>query len=82
MKNALKSPLFIEDIRRAKKILIVFVVRYEFLSGREAAEASIFLRELSNIDPEEAFASMWQADVYETAADGVTAFVLATKFDD
>jgi len=82
VKNALKSPLFIEDIRHAKKILIVFVVRYEFLSGREAAEASIFLRELSNIDPEEAFAILWQADVYETAADGVAAFVLATKFDD
>ena len=82
VKNALKSPLFIEDIRHAKKILLVFVVRYEFINAREINEASIFLRELSNIDPEEAFAILRQVDVYETAADGVTAFVLATKFDD
>ena len=82
VKNALKSPLFIEDIRRAKKFLLVFVVRYEFLNAREINEASIFLRELSNADPEAAFASLRQADVYETAADGVAAFVLATKFDD
>ncbi|MBR4382378.1 MAG: hypothetical protein IKP64_02350, partial [Selenomonadaceae bacterium] len=54
VQNALKSPLFIEDIRHAKKILLVFVVRYEFLNAPEASEASIFLRELSDADPEDA----------------------------
>ena len=82
VQNALKSPLFIEDIRHAKKILLVFVERYEFINGREINETAQFLWELSNADPEDAFAILRQADVYETAADGVTAFVLATKFDD
>ena len=78
----MKSPLFIEDIRHAKKNLLVFVERYEFINGREINETAQFLWELSNADPEDAFAILRQADVYETAADGVTAFVLATKFDD
>ena len=82
VKNALKSPLFIEDIRHAKKILLVFVERYEFIHAPEICEAANFLRELSNADPEEVFAILLQADVYETADDGVAAFVLATKFDE
>lgn len=82
VKNALKSPLFIEDIRHAKKILLVFVARYEFIHAPEICEVAIFLRELSNADPEDAFAILRQADVYETADDGVAAFVLATKFDE
>ena len=43
VKNALKSPLFIEDIGKAKKCLLVFVGNTDSLSMLEANEADTFL---------------------------------------
>ena len=82
VRKALKSPLFIEDIGKAKKILLVFVVgRREFVNMMEINEAAEFLLELFNPDPEDVGALLSQTLIDETFGDGVTAFVLATNFD-
>jgi len=79
VKNALKSPLFIEDIGKAKKALLVFFGNYEFLSMLEMNEAASFLDKL--YQPEDSWTyTVWQVNPDETAADGVAAFVLATDF--
>ncbi len=76
-KNALKSPLFIAEIGKAKKIFLVFVGRIEFFSMPEMNEAAIFLDELMSLEE-----VLWQADADESFdKDGVTAFVLATNFN-
>ena len=81
VKNALKSPLFIEDIGKAKKCLLVFVGNTDSLSMLEANEADTFLNhELSQSE------NIWDGTLFQvvsddTANDGVTAFVLATKFE-
>ena len=80
VKNALKSPLFIEDIRYAKKALLVFVGGVDFLSMLDMNEASTFLDELRQADGDDI--TLWQVDVDEPFdKDGVAAFILATKFD-
>ena len=86
VKKALKSPLFIEDIRKAKKILLVFVMRRELYIGKSISamgldEAVTFLDELINPDPEDSFPILFQVLFDETFGDGVTAFVLATNFE-
>jgi cell division GTPase FtsZ len=78
VKNALQSPLFIEDIGKAKKGLLVFSGGGDFLSMLEANEASTFLEEL--MYPEDGWRLLLQVDVDETATDGVTAFIFATNF--
>ena len=78
VKNALKSPLFLEDIRHAKKALLVFIGGVDFLNMLEANEASTFLDEL--MYPADDWRCLLQVDVDETATDGVTAFIFATKF--
>ena len=80
VKNALQSPLFIEDIGKAKKGLLVFSGGGDFLSMLEANEASTFLEEL--MYPEDGWRLLLQVDVDETATDGVTAFIFATNFGD
>lgn len=81
VKKVLKSPLFIEDIGKAKKSLLAFVGNTESLSMLEANEAATFLdRELSQSE------NTWDGVLFqvvsdETANDGVTAFVLATGFE-
>ena len=82
VKKALKSPLFIEDIGKAKKILLVFVVRNELVDLMKMQEAATFLDELINPDPEDSFPILFQILIDETFGDGVTAFVLATNFDE
>ena len=77
VKKALKSPLFIEDIRHAKKALLVFVGKSEFLNMLLMNEAATFLDELRQADWDY---TLWQVDIDETAGQGVTAFVLATNF--
>ena len=86
VKKALKSPLFIEDIRKAKKILLVFVMRRELYIGKSISamgldEAVTFLDELIDPDPEDSFPILFQVLFDETFGDGVTAFVLATNFE-
>ncbi len=78
VKKALKSPLFIEDIGKAKKALLVFIGGVDFLNMLEANEASTFLDEL--MYPADDWRCLLQVDVDETAADGVTAFIFATNF--
>ena len=79
VKKALKSPLFIEDIRHAKKALLVFVGKTEFLNMLEMNEAATFLDELRQADWD---ITLWQVDLDETFdKDGVAAFVLATNFE-
>ena len=80
VKNALQSPLFIEDIGKAKKGLLVFSGGGDFLSMLEANEASTFLDEL--MYPADGWRLLLQVDVDETATDGVTAFIFATNFGD
>ena len=87
VKKALQSPLFIEDIGKAKKILLVFVVRRKFFLSAtnlplQTCEAGNFLHELINPDPEDTFPILFQVLFDETFGDGVTAFVLATNFDE
>jgi len=83
VKNALQSPLFIEEIGKAKKVLLVFVVkkRREFVNMLQINEAANFLLKLFNPDPENVFAILWQTLIDETFGDSVTAFVLATNFE-
>lgn len=73
VKNALQSPLFIEDIRHAGKVLLVFVGRREFLNMLEINEAAEFLLELFNPDLEDVGAVLWQRLIDETYADDVCA---------
>lgn len=79
VKNALKSPLFIEDIRRAKKSLLVFVGNLESFYMLEANEAATFLERFTpnhgNI-----FNFIWQVVSDEAANYSSMAFVLATNF--
>ena len=84
VKNALQSPLFIEDIGKAQKVLLVFVVkkRREFVNMSQAIEAAVFLYQFFNPASEDYLDILWQVLIDETSADGVTAFVLATNFDD
>ncbi|MBQ6296295.1 MAG: hypothetical protein IJK81_01120 [Selenomonadaceae bacterium] len=79
VKKALKSPLFIEDIRHAKKTLLVFFGKIEFLNMLQMNEAATFLDEL--MYPADDWRCLLQVDVDETAADGVTAFIFATNFE-
>ena len=80
VKKALKSPLFIEDIRQAKKCLLVFVGNLESFSMLEANEAANFLYERFNSDTED-FYVPWQV-VHDDAANySSMAFVLATDFE-
>lgn len=83
VKNALQSPLFIEDIGKAQKVLLVFVVkkRREFVNMSQAIEAAVFLYQFFNPASEDYLDILWQVLIDETYADGVTAFVLATNFD-
>lgn len=83
VKNALQSPLFIEDIGKAQKVLLVFVVnkRREFVNMLQVNEAVQFLYELFNSASEDYLPILRQVLIDETSADGVTAFVLATNFD-
>ncbi len=79
VKKALKSPLFIEDIGKAKKVLLVFFGRIEFLNMLQMNEAASFLDELRQADWD---ITLWQVDVDETFdKDGVAAFILATNFE-
>ena len=82
VKNALKSPLFIEDIGKAKKTLLVFFGNYEFLNMLQMNEAANFLYELKQqADELLDFDFLWQVDTDEPFdKDGVAAFVLATNF--
>ena len=75
VKKALKSPLFIEDIGKAKKILLVFVVRNELVDLMKMQEAAEFLLKLFNPDPEDSFPILFQVLIDETFGNGVTAFV-------
>ena len=78
VKKALKSPLFIEDIRHAKKVLLVFVGKIDFLNMLEMNEAANFLDELRQADWD---ITLWQVDLDEPFdKDGMAAFVLATNF--
>ena len=81
VKKALKSPLFIEDIGKAKKALLIFVMRRDFVNVLAAIDAANFLCELFNPDPEDVWPVLFQIIIDETVSDGVTAFVLATKFE-
>ena len=86
VKNALQSPLFIEDIGKAKKVLLIFVVRRElyeskFINMMEMYEAANFLYGLFNPDPEDVLGLLFQTIIDENFSEGVTAFVLATNFD-
>ena len=83
VKNALQSPLFIEDIGKAQKVLLVFVVkkRREFVNMLQAIEAAVFLYQFFNPASEDYLDILWQVLIDETSADGVTAFVLVTNFD-
>ena len=82
VKNALKSPLFIEDIGKAKKVLLAFVGNVEFLIMLEANEAATFLdNELPQ--SENIFDGvLFQVVRDDNSPDGVTAFVLATNFEE
>ena len=81
VKNALNSSLFIEDIGKAKKALLVFVGKTEFLNMLEMNEAANFLDKL--YQPEDSWDyTLWQVDADAPFdKDGVAAFVLATKFE-
>ena len=80
VKNALKSPLFIEDIRQAKKCLLVFVGNLESFSMLEANEADTFLNELRQ--PKDIWdGTLLQVIHDDTANYNAMAFVLATKFE-
>ena len=79
VKNALKSPLFIGEIRHAKKVLLVFVGKTESLSMLEANEAAGFLYKLPQHEDDSELV-LWQVDTDETADDGIAAFVLAADF--
>lgn len=80
VKKALKSPLFTEEIRKAKRSLLVFVGNDEILSIMEINEAAEFLNEL--LQPADDFCSiLWQVDIDETS-DGIKTFVLATDFNE
>ena len=81
VKNALKSPLFIEEIRRAKKCLLVFVGNLESFSMLEANEALDFLYERFKPNPEDICNFFWQVVSDEAANYSSMAFVLATDFD-
>ncbi len=85
VKNALKSPLFIEAVGKAKKGLLVFFGNNEFLSMMDVNEAvDFFYGELrqSEDQSEDTFDGiLWQVVPNETANDGVTVFVLATNFE-
>lgn len=80
-KKALQSPLFIEDIGKAKKALLVFFGNYEFLSMLEMNEADSFLGGELRQSEDLWNGTLWQVDADETAKDGVAAFVLATDFN-
>lgn len=80
VKNALKSPLFIEDIRRAKKSLLVFVGNLESFYMLEANEALDFLYERFKPNPEDICNFFWQVVNDEAANYSSMAFVLATNF--
>ena len=80
VKKALQSPLFIEDIRQAKKCLLVFVGNLESFSMLEANEASTFLDELRQ--PEDIWDVTLLQVVHDDAANySAMAFVLATNFE-
>ena len=80
VKKALKSPLFIEDIRQAKKCLLVFVGNLESFSMLEANEADTFLNELRQ--PENIWDGTLLQVVHDDAANyNAMAFVLATNFE-
>ena len=81
VKKALKSPLFIEEIGKAKKVLLVFFGRTEFLSMLQMNEAASFLNELRQADGDDI--TLWQVDLDEPFdKDGVAAFILATDFEE
>lgn len=79
VKNALQYPLFVEDIGKAKKGLLIFVVKQESVNTMKVIEAAAFLEEL--MYPEDDWRLLLQVLIDETYCDGVTAFVLATNFD-
>lgn len=80
VKNALKSPLFIEDIRQAKKCLLVFVGNLESFSMLEANEAANFLYELRQ--PKDIWDVTLLQVVHDDAANySSMTFVLATDFE-
>lgn len=82
VKNALKSPLFIEDIRQAKKCLLVFVGNLESFSMLEANEAANFLYERFNSDTEDLYNWVPLQVVHDDAANySSMTFVLATDFE-
>lgn len=73
-------PLFLEDIRHAKKALIVFIGGVDFLNMLEMNEAATFLNELRQADWNDI--TLMPVDVYEPFdKDGVAACVLATNFE-
>ena len=79
VKKALKSPLFIEDIAKAKKCLLVFVGSIDFLNMLQMNEAATFLDKLRKANGDDI--TLWQVDVDEPFdKDGVAACVLATDF--
>ena len=79
VKKALKSPLFIEDIAKAKKCLLVFVGSIDFLNMLQMNEAATFLNKLRKANGDDI--TFWQVDLDEPFdKDGVAAFVLATDF--
>lgn len=80
VKKALQSPLFIDDIRHAKKVLLVFIDGIEYLNMLEMNEAATFLNELRQADWNDI--TLMPVDVYEPFdKDGVAACVLATNFE-
>ena len=85
VKKALQSPLFLEDIRKAKTLWFVFFGKVDFISMLEIHEAVDFVAEIWRpecaswiLDDDEI---LFQVDPDESFADGVTAFILATNFD-
>ena len=81
VKNALKSPLFIEAVGKAKKGLLVFFGNNEFLSMMDVNEAADFLNGELLQSGDIFDGILWQVVSNETANDGVTVFVLATNFE-
>ena len=81
VKNALKSPFFIEDIGKAKKGLLIFVGNNESLNMMDVNEAADFLNGKLRQSEDICDGILWQVVSDETANDGVPAFVLATNFE-
>ncbi|MBR3745464.1 MAG: hypothetical protein IKN27_00705 [Selenomonadaceae bacterium] len=86
VKKALKSPLFLEDISKAKTVWFVFFGKVDFISMLEIHKAVDFFAESWRPecgawipDDDEI---LFQLDPDESFADGVTAFILATNFVD